>query len=464
MDPASLLVAEQVVSTTVEGAVVAGIGLAQSTMPLKATFTRITSEGFLPRSSHSLTVIDGRAYIFGGESSPGVLAGDEVHIVSLPSSSNAGEPDYKCVPALEQDGSGPGPRAGHTASAIGDRIYIFGGRGKDKKPLEENGRVWVFDTDSLHWSHLEPTENTPYPSARYQHASVISEHPLPNNAARASTYTEQIQSTIAKIPSLISKPSPPATPHGTLILHGGLSSSTTPQNDTWAFTIPTKTWSPLPSSPEHSNPSPSLALSLNCLYLISSGASPLSSSIHYLPLSTTTYPDARGASGELGLAPEIPTWTTLPFPTNPLTPNPEPRKGASLLPISTSNGRAYLIYLFGETHQTPDPASDSEQPQHPTYHSTLHSYQPPPHPTTAASLKDSTRETLGISTGQGTWEEVKVVANEESGIAAEGKSHPGPRGWFGSAVTGAKGGEVLLWGGLNAKGEVEGDGGVVRIE
>lgn len=71
MDPASLVVAEQTVSTTVEGAALAGYGLAQSTQPLNATFTRITSEAFLPRSSHTISVVAGKAYIYGGEDSPG---------------------------------------------------------------------------------------------------------------------------------------------------------------------------------------------------------------------------------------------------------------------------------------------------------------------------------------------------------------------------------------------------------
>jgi len=40
---AGLIAAEQIVSTTVEGGVVAGVALAQPTQPLKATFTRIAA-------------------------------------------------------------------------------------------------------------------------------------------------------------------------------------------------------------------------------------------------------------------------------------------------------------------------------------------------------------------------------------------------------------------------------------
>ncbi|KAL8875138.1 MAG: hypothetical protein Q9198_006461 [Flavoplaca austrocitrina] len=79
-----------------------------------------------------------------------------------------------------------------------------------------------------------------------------------------------------------------------------------------------------------------------------------------------------------------------------------------------------------------------------------------------AGVKDKTRSMMGISTGEGTWAEVKVVPNEDGsgGLETEGKSHPGPRGWFASCVLGKDfdGSGVVLWGGINAKGETEGEG------
>ena len=106
MDPATatgLVAAEQVVSTTIEGGAVAAYGLAQSTQPLSATFTRISSDAFLPRFNHSITVVNGQAYILGGEVEEDgevILAGDEVHIVSLPlkKAGNDGKPDYSMCP------------------------------------------------------------------------------------------------------------------------------------------------------------------------------------------------------------------------------------------------------------------------------------------------------------------------------------------------------------------------------
>ena len=94
---AGVVAAEQVASTAVEAGVVYGV--AKPTPPLTATFTRISSDAFLPRIYHSLTVIGGQAYIFGGEDEKGELAGDEIHIISLPlkGTQNEGQPDYSTI-------------------------------------------------------------------------------------------------------------------------------------------------------------------------------------------------------------------------------------------------------------------------------------------------------------------------------------------------------------------------------
>lgn len=481
MDPATatgLIAAEQVLTTTVEGGAIAAYGLAQSTQPLAATFKRISSPAFLPRSNHSLTVVAGRAYIFGGEDESGKLAGDEVHIVTLPlkkKGNHDGEVDYKCVPSLGEgeDGKVPGQRAGHVAVAIGERVYAFGGRGADGRAIEEMGRVWVFDTNTLGWSYIDPasdTSTTSVPQARYHHGAAGSEHPLPQtNASSKASYGEQISSTIAKFPSLMSKASSPQEPHGSLIICSGLSAPSSPLNDTWLFNITTRTWSALPSTPSTSPSPPSTALTHNRLYLITS-TSDLGSEIHYLPITKETYSDARG-EGEVGLASSKTEWTTLPFPTNPLTPGPRPRKGAGLMPVTTGNGREYLLYFLGEKASTTPPSEtagkeekEEEEEKDRTFWSDTYSYQVPAIPITAAGIKDATRHAMGIATGEDTWAEVKVEAGIESGEKeSEGKAHPGPRGWFASCTVPSQPGSVVLWGGVNGKGETEGDGWLVDV-
>lgn len=464
MDPGSLLVAEQIISTTVEGAALASIGLAQSTQPLSATFTRITSEAFLPRSSHTLSVVDGRAYIFGGKTEKGDLAGNEVHIVTLPLKTRTdGESDYKCVPALGEHGDDqaiPQPRSGHSACVIGERIYILGGQGSGADALDEKGRIWVFDTNSLHWSSIDPKEDA-YPSPRIYAGFVASEHPLPPGSdGKLKVLGAQIQETISKtVPSMVKKPSPPAEPHGTLFISNGLSStSSEPLNDSWAFSVASQTWTELPSTPSPKLPSPpSLALVQDRLYLISS-SSEIESEIHYLslPKSLLLRSDSKDEEADS-------SWETIPFPTNPIVPGPRPRKGAGLLPITTGNGRAYLLYFLGEKVSTSLDVT-SQEVEAPVFWSDAFSYQPPASVPSPAGVKDSTRSTLGISTGEGTWAEVKVIANEEGQgkLEEEGKSHPGPRGWFGR--DGIGGAEVVLWGGIDGRGETEGDGWLISIK
>ena len=92
------IVAEEIVSTSIQAGVVYGV--AKPTPALSATFKRISSETIIPRINHSITVIDGSAYLFGGETDTGKLAGDDVHIIALPSAHGAeqSKPDYSKAP------------------------------------------------------------------------------------------------------------------------------------------------------------------------------------------------------------------------------------------------------------------------------------------------------------------------------------------------------------------------------
>lgn len=184
---------------------------AQSTDPiLQATWERILVPS-LPRSSHSINVVAGNAYVFGGEIEPRKPVDNDMHLIVLPySSANADyiaikakaapRPETIQIPTVVEpiaederkdkdlsdvdlsqpaDGSGPAvskgkeaaqilpdrsslgdvpsPRVGHATAVIGTRIFLFGGRGgPDMAALEEFGRVWVFDTKTNLWSYLDP--------------------------------------------------------------------------------------------------------------------------------------------------------------------------------------------------------------------------------------------------------------------------------------------------------------------
>lgn len=237
---------------------------------------------------------------------------------------------------------------------------------------------------------------------------------------------------------------------------GGLSSSSSePLTDVWTFTVASNTWSALPDVPALST-LPTLAHANHNLYVLG-GSSEVGSEIHRLQL----HNDSREIAN-MAIRSEQTEWSNLPFPTNPLAPGPRPRKGAGMLPVTTGNGRLYILYFLGQK------ATKAEDKEETEYWSDTWSYQVPAVNVMPAGIKDKTRSLMGISTGEGTWAEVKVVPNEEGsgGLETEGKSHPGPRGWFASCVLGKDfdGGGVVIWGGINAKGETEGEGWIVSVK
>jgi hypothetical protein len=95
------------------------------------------------------------------------------------------------------------------------------------------------------------------------------------------------------------------------------------------------------------------------------------------------------------------------------------------------------------------------------YHSDIWTLQIPSHGRSAAAVKDKIREKLpGMETGEFRWAEAEIVPTEQ--MTDEGKVHPGPRASFGAdACLGGQG--VVLWGGVNAKGEQESDGWLLRL-
>lgn len=46
----------------------------------------------------------------------------------------------------------PSPRLGHTASLVGDFVFVIGGRAD---PLNILNDVWILDTTKLEWRHLD---------------------------------------------------------------------------------------------------------------------------------------------------------------------------------------------------------------------------------------------------------------------------------------------------------------------
>lgn len=428
-----------------------------------------------------------------------------MHIVTLPLPLGKGRvgdggADYKCVPQLAEGSEGeglkssmPGRRKSHSAVAIGRRIYVFGGMCPGEEvPEGPPGRVWVFDTETLRWESLDPEngQQTSFPEARYDAGCTAATQPLPrtrDGPERGGTVVERMKADLGKLSSLVTGNATQEQiqePHGTLFVHGGKVLERTGElSDTWAFDIIGKHWQKLPDSPlmgSNGSVQSTIAFMNDMLYLIthpSPESGDLGSNIHTLKF-TPEMTSASDVEAELHVAgassppsgtasdpstqptsQESHAWTTASFPTNPLTPGPRSRSGASFLPYTTGNGRHYLIYLMGQQ------LALSKTSEEPIYWSDIWVHQPAAASISAAGTKDAAREKLGLDSGQGSWAEAKVDAGEMGGEvegAGEGKAHPGPRGWFAAAEVNGEG--ILVWGGRNARGEVEGDGWIVGLK
>lgn len=207
-------------------------------------FTRLA--GALQRSSHSLSVVGGKAYIFGGcvgvsllccptdptssEIDPRRPVDNDIHVLDL---SGGG------IEVLKATNDAPEARVGHVAGVIGGIVYVFGGvgcgwldartladapqrGGPAMTPLEENGAVHAFDPTTRAWSTLAPSSAT-FPAARSYHCATTSKSQL--------------------------------------IVHGGCPSSGPRLADVWAFEPASRAWSRLPDAPGIGRGGSSLAFS-----------------------------------------------------------------------------------------------------------------------------------------------------------------------------------------------------------
>lgn len=442
MEP-GLAAATYGVETAAEGAVGAAIAIAKSTMPLKASWKRIPTDIVLPRSSHSVSVVKGKVYIFGGEEKPREPVDNHVHVFTLPQSEHD-ETDYQIIPAQAGAGGGdvPSPRVGHTASVVDDRIYIFGGRGgKAMKPLEENGRVWVFDTRLNKWSFLDPVTGSSRPEPRSYHASTSTQHPVGGPHDR----TEEP----------VGDGSSGFDDHGTIFVHGGCPASGRVA-DAWGFDIASRTWSQYADIPGPPRGGPSFTFSQDRLYRYGGfdGQKELGGPLQYLQFTVSTFDD-KGGKGELLVAPRTGRWESVEPPSDTLLPGD--RSVAGLQPITTGQGRHYLLLFLGER----DPSSSGHDAAG-KFWDDVWSFQLRPEGMTAASFKDATRWAVGAKTAEGTWARVDIP---EASKSVGKNDHPGPRGWFASsAAQDLDPGSVVLWGGVQGDNQRAGDGWILTVE
>ncbi|XP_054793432.1 nitrile-specifier protein 5-like [Prosopis cineraria] len=92
------------------------------------------------RSSHAIAIVGQKVYAFGGEFTPRVPVDNKLHVFDLESLTWT---------VADVSGDIPPPRVGVTMAAIGDTIFVFGGRDAEHKELNE---LYSFDTKTNKWT------------------------------------------------------------------------------------------------------------------------------------------------------------------------------------------------------------------------------------------------------------------------------------------------------------------------
>ncbi|KAF7552307.1 hypothetical protein G7046_g7441 [Stylonectria norvegica] len=500
----------------------------------------------LPRSSHSLDIISGSAYIFGGEINPREPVDNDMHVVTLPWSS-AGADYYKIkavaaqqdepqtkpqvaeVPEVpeeselpqeeapegqiektlddvplasplptESKGKGkelagpeppvlpdvPGPRVGHATAVIGTRIFLFGGRGgPDMTPLEEAGRVWIFDTRSHKWSHIDPAPAVRggaiihHPSPRSYHCAAATDRPRDFGSSRPKE-PESWQQWAVGDTSRTGIPQDPivgnvaedavdeeSNGYGTVFIHGGCLANGDRANDIWAFDVHARTWSELPAAPGPGRGGTAICISKSRLFRFGGfdGKTEIGGQLDFLHLEVETFDD-RGSKGEVSIRARG-AWQTIlennvdasshEIPLEDAQPWPAPRSVASLEALTIGGGTEYLVLTMGEH----DPSTEGHAGAG-KFFDDVWMFQVPPLGMTAASVTAAMWQAVGRKTGEGKWTKVDLAPYDDD----NDDEFPAPRGWFASAPMGdLEENAIFIWGGLGEDNQRLGDGWILRL-
>ncbi|PYI01283.1 kelch repeat protein [Aspergillus sclerotiicarbonarius CBS 121057] len=262
-----------------------------------AVWTKLFSDASIRRSSQTMSVIAGNAYLYGGELQPREPVDSTVYRLAVGRDCVA---DSQISPLTTS--SAPQPRVGAASTAINGKVYVFSGRGGiAMAPIEEAGSFWVLDPTPSGWSQVTPADpQSPYPVGR-------SYHTLANDGK------------------------------DTIFLHAGC-----PEKgrlcDLWAFNIVTRQWRELASAPKPARGGTSIAYAEGKVFRMNG------------------FDGNKEQGGTLDVFdPEKNVWNTITYLADGIS-GPSARSVSCLLSLHIS-GKPCLVTMFGEH----DPSSLGHQ-------------------------------------------------------------------------------------------------------
>jgi hypothetical protein len=397
----------------------------------------------------------------------------------------------------------PAPRVGHATAVIGHRIFLFGGRGgPDLTPLDEGGRVWVFDTRTHLWSYLDPSPASigspiTVPPPRSDHSAIATpkpdtfsappshHHPHPggnNNNNRAEAWrdwalggnTAETGTPQRPIVGVLAERATDADAdgYGTLLIHGGRLADNQAPADVWAFDVRSHTWQRLPDAPGSGSGGAALTLSRNRLYRFGGsddGEEGGGGQVDFLELGVDVFDDqtskgeavicAKGQWQSLVQGKENVGYKEVDNASKPVVEQeernwPGARSVAGLEAVTVGGGREYLVLMFGEREASATAGG--------RFWDDVWAFQVPAEGMSFASVTDTAFSVVGRKSGEGRWQRVEMGPfDDEDDASAEG---PGARGWIASATMGdLEENGIVVWGGLSEGNQRLGDGWILRL-
>eukprot|EP00775_Hariotina_reticulata_P003513 gene3513-3783_t len=348
-----------------------------------------------PRSSHAICCIGDDVYMFGGELQARVPVDDGLYKGSLSSGV------WSKLHAAE--GTSPGPRVAATMVAVGNKIYLFGGRTGIDMGEGAQSDLFVFDTCTLTWT------------------------PLP-----------QQQDDLAAAP-------PPRSYHamaaagGKVYIFGGCGTSGR-LSDLWCFDPSSSSWTKMPACDAvgpRGGPVLVAAPDDTKLFVMGGFNGAEMADCHVFDISSSS-------------------WSC---PTCCSAPQQQPTAGGScsrplVMPLARSVfGAAAHGCCQGRDHQ-PDPADESASCSH-WCHIVTFGGEVSPSDKGHAGAGNFTAAAYCLAPAHLCKIGADVDGWHELGVASQGSEGPGPRGWF--ASTGVRGRDLLVHGGLGQDNQRLGD-------